>query len=369
MRLLPYIISIGLLAVFSACNNPKPTTETTENDSRIFVSNAQFEQRKMKLITPEKVEFPELITVNGIIDVPPQNKAVITAIMGGYVKRIPFLIGDAVSKGQILLTVENQEFVTLQQEFLEVKQQLDYLKSEYLRQKQLYEENISSQKLYLKAQSDYQSALARYNGLKKQLQLININPNTLTADKISAVVPIYSPISGNVSELLVEQGSYVTPTSPLMKITNNDHLHLELTVFEKNVLKLKKEQPILFTISNTSDKEFSAKIHLIGTHIDSNRSIKVHAHIDDEKAFRFLSGMYVTANIITENRQGYGLPETAVTESDDAYFALKLNEKTDKGYYFDKVKINETDTHQNYIEIKKDSTQQFLGNGVYELIY
>ena len=37
----------------------------------------------------------------------------------------------------------------------------------------MIEENITSEKNYLKAESNYKTALAKYNGLKKQLIMLN----------------------------------------------------------------------------------------------------------------------------------------------------------------------------------------------------
>ena len=68
--------------------------------------------------------------------------------MGGYIKDNPLLIGDAVKKGQVLITLENPEFVALQQQFQELAEQLDYLKSEYERQQALVAENITSKRIF-----------------------------------------------------------------------------------------------------------------------------------------------------------------------------------------------------------------------------
>src|SRR5690625_1212643 len=121
-------------------------------------------------------DFAKTIHTNGTIDVPPQSKAVISAFSGGYIKNTHLLIGDKVKKGERLLSIENPEFITMQQQYLETAEQLAYLKSEYERQKTMLEENITSQKNYLKAESEYKSAVARTNSLKKNLEMLNINP-------------------------------------------------------------------------------------------------------------------------------------------------------------------------------------------------
>lgn len=101
---------MSLIVLVMACKDGKNTAQEAEKekkDPRIFVTNEQFEKNAMELVVAEQMDFPTLITTNGIIDVPPQNKAVVTAIMGGYVKSIPFLRGDKVRKGQPLLYIEN----------------------------------------------------------------------------------------------------------------------------------------------------------------------------------------------------------------------------------------------------------------------
>ena len=123
-------------------------------DEHIQVTQEQFEQNNMSLGQIKESEFPIMVTTSGMIDVPPENRAVVSATMGGYIKTTPLLIGDKVRKGQLLVTIENPEFVTLQQEYMEVSGQLSYLKAEYERQQTMVTENISSQKSFLKAESD-----------------------------------------------------------------------------------------------------------------------------------------------------------------------------------------------------------------------
>src|SRR5690606_23279761 len=105
----------------------------------------------------------------------PGNRAVINAFMGGYIKNTPLLVGDVVRKGQPLVTIENPEFIALQQDYLDAAEQLKYLKSDYDRQKTMLDEKITSEKKFLQAESDYRRNLARYNGLKRSLQMLNIN--------------------------------------------------------------------------------------------------------------------------------------------------------------------------------------------------
>ncbi|WP_264857580.1 efflux RND transporter periplasmic adaptor subunit [Capnocytophaga catalasegens] len=210
--------------------------------------------------------------------------------------------------------------------------------------------------------------MAQHSGLKKQLQLIGINTSSLNFENISSVVGISSPISGNISEIMVEQGAFVSETTPLIRIIDNQHLHLILTAFEKDALYLKKGQKVQFTLSEVSKERFSATIQLISNNINQNRMVEINAHLDNEKAMNFISGMFAKADIITDTHKAFGLPETAYAESDNNLYVLILNEKTDKGYYFDQVKIPSNTIYEGFVEIQEHTNKQFLNNKVFELI-
>ena len=146
---------------FLACGNQEKNTETVKetnlNTNQIEISKQQFESEKMQLGTLSEQSFNTIIKVNGSIDVPPENKASVSTFVGGYVTKIPLLIGDKVKKGQLVATLKNTEFIEIQQQYLEITAQLNFLKNEYNRQKTLFDEKITSQKNYLKAESVYKS--------------------------------------------------------------------------------------------------------------------------------------------------------------------------------------------------------------------
>ncbi|MGS0527831.1 efflux RND transporter periplasmic adaptor subunit [Zobellia nedashkovskayae] len=234
---------------------------------------------------------------------------------------------------------------------MEVNGKLEYLKSEYLRQKTMMEENITSQKSFLQSESNYKTTMAQYNGLRKQLTLLNISPAQVENGNMSSVATIYAPISGSITKVDVTRGTYVSPATSIMEIIDNDHIHLELSVFEKDIMKLKKGQEINFKVPESSNKVYKAEVHLIGTSIEENRTIKVHAHLENEKEAHFLPGMFVEAEIITELSEANAVPETAVVEIENTYSLLKLNEETNEGYYFDSVSVKVGNTNGGNIAL------------------
>jgi cobalt-zinc-cadmium efflux system membrane fusion protein len=365
------VLSIILFAI--GCENSKNEAEANvqESDDRIKVSKDQFNENSMVLGSLEEKEFPTGIKVNGMIDVPPENKAIVNSITGGYIKTIPLLVGDVVKKGQKLATLENPEFVRMQQEYMEVKEQLNYLKSEYERQNTMFKEDIISQKVFLKAESEYKTARASYNGLKKQLAMLNINTTSVEAGQITSVVNLYAPISGSITKVYVSKGSYVSPTTPILEIIDNSHIHLELSVFEKDIMDIKTDQKIVFNIPEASAQSYEAKVHLVGTSIDDNRTIKVHGHPNDHEQ-SFLTGMFVKAEIITDTKTEMALPENAIVALEDGNYILVLDEENDTGFYFKPLKIESGSTVNGFTPLENfkalSKMDKVLVDGAFSLI-
>ncbi|MGB5419417.1 efflux RND transporter periplasmic adaptor subunit [Algibacter sp.] len=366
------LFSLVLVACGNSEKENKTSVEVSSNTNTIVISTSQFNNENMQLGKLEEHEFNQTIKANGMIDVPPQNKAIISPLIGGYITKTPLLIGDKVKKGQVLVTLKNPEYIEVQQQYLEVSEQLNYLKSEFTRQKTLFDENITSQKNFLKAESTYKSSLAHYNGLREKLVMLNINPSSVEKGQITSSINLYAPIEGYITKVNVSNGTYVSPTDVIMEIVDTGHIHLELSVFEKDVLNIKKGQKIGFKIPEASDKIFQAEVHLVGTSINpETRIVRVHGHIHNESEANFIVGMFVEADIITETAKSLALPKDAILELEDNYFVLVLKEKLNDNYVFEKIKVdleNETETYVSISNTDNLIKKEILTKGGFMLL-
>ena len=378
-RILYTITIIILITSFSGCGNSEKENKNVDksglttviDSSQIVISKEQFEQSGMQLGKLEDYSFSTIVKTTGMIDVPPQNKAIVSAFSGGYIKSTPLLIGDKIKKGQALLTIENPDFITFQQDYLETAEQLTYLKSEYERQKTLVAEKITSQKSFLKAESEYKKALSLNNATRKKLTMLNISPSAAEKGTITSVATIYAPISGSITNVNVSKGMYVSPADEIMEIIDADHIHLELNIFEKDVMKVKKGQQILFKIPEASSETFQAEVHLVGASIDeTNRTVKVHGHLENNGMRHFAVGMFVEASILTESTSAKALPEESVVSINDKNYVLILVSNDNTSFKLKEVILGKT--YEGFIEILNneefDKDTEFLTKGAFYLI-
>ncbi|WP_310993897.1 efflux RND transporter periplasmic adaptor subunit [Aequorivita marina] len=372
-----FLLLFAMALTVSACNNSEtesPLPASPEERSEIVhLSKAQFENAKMEVGQLSEKPLAETVETNGVIDVPPQSRAVISAFSGGYIKNTPLLIGDKVAKGQRLVTLENPEFIAMQQNYLETVAQLSYLKTEYERQKIMMDEKITSQKSFLKSESEYKTVLARRNSLKKNLEMLNINPASVAAGNIVSQVNIYSPIAGSVTQVFVNTGTYVSPADKIMEIMNPDHIHLELKVFEKDLMQLKKHQEILFTVPEASKETFQGDVHLVGTSIDPNSRIAmIHGHIEEKDESNFTAGMFVEAQIVTGTSKQLAIPENAVVEHEGKNYILQIENETDDEFEIHPMEVKVGATYNGFTAIENaaefDAGSKFLTKGAFVLL-
>tara|TARA_R110000868_G_scaffold107232_3_gene293347 strand:+ start:270 stop:1370 length:1101 start_codon:yes stop_codon:yes gene_type:complete len=346
------------------------TAETTKDTDVITITDNQFSSGNMELGKMTTQPFNTIVKANGMFAVPPENQADVSAYFAGYVKDISLLPGDAVKKGQTLFTIENPEYVQVQQNFLEAKGRLNYLKSDYDRQKELIADNVTSKKNFLKAESEYTVTLAQYQSLKKRLSLMNINPNTLSGDNIRSVINVPSPLSGYATTINATKGMYLNPSDVAITVTNTDDLHIELKIFEKDLPMVKVGQPINVRLQNDMNTIYEGKVHLVNKTINlQERTVNIHGDLmNDSDAKLFAPGMYIDGEILTTTTEYPALPVEAVANIDNDYFVLVK----ENGTNFKRVLVKIGATNNGFVQIvnaddfKPDT--QFLTKGAFNLI-
>ena len=362
-----------------ACGSKDETKENIILDqntanTQIDLTNTQFSSNEMQLDSLKRMDFAQLVKASGIFDVPPENKASVSAYFGGYVKDLGLLPGQEIKKGQLLFTLENPEYLKMQEDYLIAKGQLSYLKSDYQRQKSLASENVTSQKNFLKAESEFKVTSAKYESLRRNLQMMNINPDKISDTQLQSTIAVYSPISGFITNVGAEKGMFLNPSDIAVTITNHSDLHLELKVFENDFPKIKIGQNVRFQLQNDPGTSYEAVISLISRSIDQeSRTATVHCHLKNEKQIdQFAPGMYIQAEILTSNHAVLSLPETAIVNIEEQYFVLVLKNKDKETYSFEKREVQVGASEKAYTEIRNagnfKSTDLFLVDGAFNLI-
>jgi len=325
------IIIITVLCIASACQQKETQEAKTQNEKEadaVTLTPEQYQAAGIAVGKLERKAVGSTIQVNGMLDVPPQNMVTVAAPMGGFVRSTKLLQGMKVTKGEVLAVMENQEYIQLQQDYLDNRSKLEFLEAEYARQTELARENVNAQKTVQQVKSQYESTKANVKGLEARLAMINISPASLTGDNIRSSVNIVAPISGFVTTVNVNIGQFVNATDVMFKLVNLEHIHAELQVFEKDIRNIREGQKVSFRLAH-EDQHRSATVYLIGREISPDRTVRVHCHLDQEDE-TLLPGMYITATIETALDEKDVLPADAVVRYEGEAFIFI--QKADRQY-------------------------------------
>ena len=296
----------------------------------------------------------DIIKVNGIVSVAPMNLATVCMPLGGFIKYTSLVPGNSVAKGDILAVIENQDFVDMQQDYLETRNKLKFAEDDFKRHTELFKDSVYSQQNVQQVTVEYSNLKARARALEQKLKLIGINPQALHEDNISSTVNLVSPITGFLRAVNVNIGKFVSQTDVLFEIVNSDKLFLELTLFEKDASRIASGQKLRFYISNEAE-EHEAVITQTGKSVSDDKTFRAYASVTSE-CHNLLPGMYVNAYIEESNSRVTTLPSEAVVSFDDKdYIFTFVRDKEEAGKPFTEyrmVEVKKGVSGSGYTEIK-----------------
>jgi len=364
------VIIFSFLLVSCQQGSPEEQTNTKGSvpiENELTLTADQLNTIEITNVELEEKQISQTLRLNGKVDIDPNYRVSLSSALGGHIKSINALPGKFVKKGEIILSIEDNQFIQIQQDYLIAQAQLLSAEPNYSRQKELNNNKSTSDKIMQEAETAYYSLLAVKNGLEEKLRLININPSYLEAGKIQRSINIIAPFDGFVSKVMVNKGKYVSASDELIEIINPQGLLMNIKVFEKDLPKIKVGQNIDVFTNDSPDNILKTKVISTGSTIYEDGSTAIVAKSADANSIKFVSGQYINALVALENIAAYTLPANAVVsfegrnyifeQLDDAVF--RLHEVEAGEVFEDTIPIN---NHQEFLNKK------IVDKGAYTLL-
>ncbi len=297
---------------------------------------------KVAVQTGIEREIVEVITANGKIQ--PETEVAISPDVSGEIVELVVKEGDEVVKGQYLLKIKpeayqmarNRAEASLNNARARQKQaeaQLEMANLDFIRNKQLFEEEAIST-------AEYEQYLTNYNTAKAEKEaaefsVMSAQATVDEADESLMKTSIYAPMHGTVSSLSVELGERVVGTSmmsgtEMLRIADLNRMEVEVEVNENDIVRVTNRDTALIEVDAYPDTKFrgvvseipvSANTTGVTTDQVTNFMVKIlllaesyEDKISDSNPYPLRPGMSATADIQTDRRTGiYSIPIQAVT--------------------------------------------------------
>jgi cobalt-zinc-cadmium efflux system membrane fusion protein len=361
------ILFIFSIILFS-CKNK--TAEVAESESGLVeITKAQFESEKMEIGLPIISVFADLVHFTGVVAPSVSGRAQISLPAQGLITKIHCTSGQSVTKGALLFEVSGNEFIDMQKDLAESAAQLNRLKTEYERQKEMIAENIGAKKDLISAESAFNVEKAKHGALKLKIEILGLEPSKIEQGEFYTFYTIKAPISGFVNSISTNIGQYVEPQQTIAEIIDTRTFQLKLSVFGTDIDKVKEGQEVNFYLAGNKAEKLMATVKIVGKLVNSDtKSIECFAEIKSTGNFSLIGNQFVEGDIIVAADSVLSVPESAILKSESESYLLAFEKEADELIYFSRLKVKPGRSNNDFIEITEiPSSTKILTTGAYNI--
>ncbi|QTV05729.1 efflux RND transporter periplasmic adaptor subunit [Faecalibacter bovis] len=358
--------SIALMSCNKEEKNKVEIEQAATETSILKLTDAQLKNFLIDTASLQNQNLPTTIRLNAKTEVTPQYTVSITNPFGGYVKRIALIPGNYVQKGQVVVVLEDPQYIQMQEDYLTTKALLEQASADYTRQKDLNAEKAASDKMMQQAKATQQTLLVKKRALEEKLKLMNINPSSVSLSSIRRTINVYAPISGMVSEVFANSGQYVSPADAMLEIINPNTSLLNVKVFEKDLVSVQIGQYLKAYTNANPEQQLTAQISSISNQVNEDGTVDVFARITNPNGIQLTANMYFNVELEITSLKANVLPEDAVVHYEGKDFVFERQNKNQ----FKLIPVTIGTSANKMIEIKSpaNSGKVYITKGAYNLI-
>lgn len=305
------VLLLALFFVFGKKSEQNSNTGSTNQVAKQVASDAKNNAPKAieflpsDIVTASKGEIARTLTVSGALRA--DKQAVVKAIVAGEVREVLVREGETVQQGQVLVRMDNGDFearLSQAKGSLSAAQgQLGIAKQNRDSNQSLLDKNFISKNAYDNSVNQYAIALANVETAKGALDVAR---NALNDTVIKA------PISGIISNRMIQPGEKVSPDNRLLDVVDLRVLEMEAPVPAQNIASIKIAQRVQLTIEGVSEKLIGEVSRINPATTAGSRSIVSYIRVANT-AGQLRAGMFGEAQLTIEKKSDVLMvPETAI---------------------------------------------------------
>lgn len=240
-------------------NELKAEISTLEEEIATMDTTTNLESKTpVEVKAIEQESFSHFVKLTGTVT--SKENIMISAEATGRVESIPAEEGQKVSKGTVLVRLNNDQ---VRNQLQEAKASYELAETTYQKRKKLWDQKIGSEIEYLQAKNQYETTKSRYAQVRDQYD------NTV----------IKAPINGSVDDISVKEGEYVNMGSPIVRVVDLKNVEIEAELSEDYLPNVKKGDSVRVNIPSLG-VERMAPVEFVSQVINpENRSFKIKINL------------------------------------------------------------------------------------------
>ena len=258
-------------------------------EGRVTMLDSSIKSSGLELLKVEPMMFENALELKGELKFPDNFESFITPKASGTLVKTYRTIGDKVSQGDLLATVQSQDLIRLNAERSIAMDTLQFSRKKMEQERTLFQKRVSPEIDYINAQREFEDAQIRANELNILIRSYG--------DSGNGTIEVRAAMSGTILQVLGAVGSNVTPASPLFKIANTSQLLAVVNVPADKLNEINPDNKVTVKPqTQTGTEEALGRIKYISDVIDpKTRTAQVFIEISNQ--FKWRSGQLITAQI------------------------------------------------------------------------
>ena len=326
-------------------------------EEQIAKADPKAAQQAQKLVSVDTLriqDFTHFIELQGKIDAEGMAYVAPTG-QGGLVKAIYVKAGSKVSKGQLILKLDNalarQSVVAAQQQTGVLKARLAQAQTVYERYQNLWQQGIGAEINVINAKADVDALAAQLRAAQAQVSM---------AQEQSNMSNVYAGISGMIDEMNVTVGEFFSPQSAAMpgagiRIVNNNNLKIVTNVPENYISRVKKGDKVEVVVPENGKPPYQSVISVVGGSIDpTTRSFTAEAKLPSDPLLK--PNQTATMKILDYEAKATITVPVNVVQSDEKNKYVYVMEKAGDKMIARKKVVIVGEAYNDRIEVKSGLT-------------
>jgi RND family efflux transporter MFP subunit len=244
------------------------------------------------------------------------------AEMPGKITKVYVKEGQKVSRGQLLVTIDDE---VINSNIEEVKTALEMADYMFKKQKKLLEDGVGTEIEFENAKNQKKSLEAKLKSLYTQKSKANVK----------------APFSGIIDEVMVTAGEMASPQSALLRLVNNSDIKITASVSENHLQNVKLGTLVDVVFPNLNDSIIKSKVTYVGNYIDPvNRTFRVHVGLKNNQSFLpnqiakiNITDLYLDSALVVKT-------DAILQDTKDQNYVYKMIPQNDGTFKVKKVFVN-----------------------------
>ncbi len=274
---------------------------------------------------PIPLTFPAKVMLND------RSVAHISARVNGRIEKVNAVVGDRVRKGDVLVEIYSQEFLTMQSEFTQAEERL---------------------KRIAEGTPDYGTAHAIYKSARSKLQVVGATVEEIDRLENEHTPQTYlfvrAPFSGSILNANARAGEFTQVGTELYTVADLTTLWVLADIYEKDLRFVHPGMATTVTVSAYTDMKFRGKLTTLYDVVDEKtRTVKARIDVDNARGL-LKPEMFATVDILSSSDKAtLIIPSSAlVGETENQYVFVEKNDTS-----FEQRSVRPGAVTKDYVEI------------------